>query len=171
MSVEDIVDKVKDITSSTTRLIVLTGGEPFLQPKISELCWMLLGNNYKVQIETAGTICPPNLPLDHSNFIVICSPKTGKLNTNLERWIDAYKYIIKEKNYSDDDGLPIYSTQVEGVIQKLARPLNPTTPIYISPMDEYNEDQNRLNLLAVRNIALKYGYKISLQIHKLLNIP
>ena len=94
MSIDTIISKVKEITPFHTKLIVLTGGEPLLQPNVVELIRKLLDLDFKVQIETAGTVYPPGLPLNDRNFYIICSPKTGKLNPIIEKWISAYKYII-----------------------------------------------------------------------------
>ena len=170
LTVDEVINKVKEITPDHTKLIVITGGEPFLQPLLAELCIRFLEDHYSVQIETAGTLWLDNMPTNHPNFHIICSPKTGKLNPKLEQWISAYKYIIKDGYYSEEDGLPIMSTQIENKALKLARPLNRGIPIYIAPMDEYDESTNISNILAVKKIALQYGYRVSLQTHKILGV-
>lgn len=172
LSVEEIIEKINEVTPENCRLIVITGGEPLLQNKICDLINELLLLGYIVQIETAGIYFPPNLPVDDDHLYIICSPKTGKIANGLEPHIDAFKYIISHDNYSEDDGLPIYSTQIENTIQKLYRPTeHSNSVIYISPMDCYDEEVNKLNLKAVTKIALQFNYTISLQIHKILNLP
>jgi len=170
-TIDEIITKINEITPRNCKLIVITGGEPLLQNKICDLINTLLKFNYTVQIETAGIYFPPNFPINE-NLYIVCSPKTGKISNKLEPYINAFKYIISHDNYSEDDGLPIYSTQIENTIQKLYRPdINKNIPIYISPMDCYDDEINKLNLKAVTKIALQFNYIISLQIHKILNLP
>jgi organic radical activating enzyme len=168
LSVPDVYERILD-ANRLCKFVVITGGEPLLQPKIKELTVLLLSKNYTVQFETSGSIYV-DLPYEHKNLYIICSPKTGKLNPKLEPYINAYKYIIKEKNYSDEDGLPIYSTQIIDKFQKLARPYSEDSLVYLSPMDEYQDYQNKKNMIATRDLCLKYGYKLSLQIHKIVGV-
>jgi organic radical activating enzyme len=167
-SVSDIYEQILD-TNLFCKFAVLTGGEPLLQPKVKELIELLLSKKFTVQIETSGSVYL-DLPYDNKNLYIVCSPKTGKLNPKLEPHIHAYKYIISSWNYSDEDGLPIYSTQIENAKCHIARPIDENSLVYLSPMDEYDVDKNRLNMLAARDLCLKYGYKLSLQIHKIVGV-
>jgi organic radical activating enzyme len=167
LTVDDAIVKIRDITPHHTKFVIITGGEPFLQPLLAELVNKLLDMKFVVQIETAGTLWIDKLHVNHPDFYIVCSPKTGKLNPKLEQWISAYKYIISKDNYDMDDGLP---NCINGIKTKLARPLSRTTPIYISPMDEYDIEKNKANITSVRNIALKFGYRVSLQTHKILGV-
>jgi organic radical activating enzyme len=169
LSINETLEKIEKITPDHTRLIVITGGEPFLQPLCSRLCRELLNLHYTVQIETSGSVWLDDLPVTNTNFHIVCSPKTGKLHPKLEQWIKAYKYIISSDNHSENDGLPIINPQTNKFI-KLARPISKGIPIYISPMDEYDKDKNKENLNTIKNISLKYGYRISLQVHKYLGV-
>ena len=172
MDIDEIIQKVYEIKDKYNhcKLIVITGGEPLLQPKsadlINELC--MCDPEWHIQIETSGVQCPLNLNLGHENLYIVCSPKTSKIHERLIPRIDDYKYIISSDNYAEDDGLPLinYST-------KVARPRNEDigyVGIYISPMDQYDNDKNKKNLASVRDISLKYGYTVSLQIHKILGV-
>lgn len=169
MSVETILQKVKDITPETTSVIVITGGEPFLQPKLKDLVVELLDLNFIVQIETAGTLYI-DLPYEDENLMVICSPKTGKLNSKLEEKIHSYKYVISSLNYDEEDGLPNYCPFKSNSLVKVARPKNLNADIYISPMDEYDKEQNLENMNLVTELCLKHGYVLSLQIHKIIGV-
>ena len=71
---------------------------------------------------------------------------------------------------SSKDGLPVIGTQVRGVKLNLARPTT-LAPVYIQPCDEYCEDANRTNRNLAAQIAMRYGYRLSLQIHKELGLP
>jgi len=169
LTVEEIYEKVMEVKPEFCNLIIITGGEPLLQPKSADLINFLLDKGFVVQIETAGTHFPNGLNVGHPNLTIICSPKTGKLNQELEKHISHYKYIISSRNVSDVDGLPIIYTNNSKV--RVSRPSKDFTgTIYISPMDEYDKKLDKRNLQLVTKIAMQYGYTISLQTHKILNV-
>jgi len=192
MDVRSIVDQVKWYGDNFD-LVVLTGGEPFRQNFIP-LVEVLNHNGYRVQVETAGTLWladalrqfrPGNDPSKRNT--IVCSPKTGSLNPAIVPYIDAYKYIINEEDYSvdvGDDGLPVMSTQVPGERLKLARP-HPSFPrakIYLQPCFHYldytddcdyvaDEEKNSTNRELATSLALMHGYTLCLQVHKLVGLP
>ena len=43
-------------------------------------------------------------------------------------------------------------------------------PVYIQPMDEYDEAKNKDNIELVKKLVLEEGYFLSLQTHKILGI-
>ncbi len=53
---------------------------------------------------------------------------------------------------------------------KLIPKLECSKPIYVQPIDSYNQQQNLLNQKYTMKVALKYGYIYSIQQHKILNI-
>ncbi len=138
------------------KLIVITGGEPFLQP-IENLCDQLIKAKYKVQIETNGTIYREINP----EVFIICSPKAGITgysiirNDILDR-VSALKFIISkfDNNYNF---VPEYKEYEE-------------KEIYIQPMDELCENKNKENLNYCIDLSLKKGYKLSLQLHKIIGV-
>lgn len=137
-------------------LVVITGGEPFLQP-IETLCQALLAAGFKIQIETNGTLYR-ELP---ASVDIICSPKhNGKgyfpVRADLLARINALKFIISASN-------PHYST-IADVGQ------DPDMPVYVQPMDEYNAQKNQANLKRATELACQYGYRLSLQIHKIIGL-
>lgn len=138
-------------------LVVITGGEPLRQP-IEMLCEELIKSGFLVQIETNGTIFR-NLPKEVK---IVCSPKTSNkkyfpIRPDLAKRISAFKFIISANDQS-------YMQ-----ISELAK-LNPEIPIYLQPMDEYNQAKNQANLQLTSELCQKYGYLLSLQIHKILKI-
>lgn len=152
-----IIEEVEKLSGNRRKLVVITGGEPMRQ-NIIPLCEKLLSLGYQVQIETNGTIFRP-LPNEVS---IICSPKaTAKKYNNihpelLER-ITALKFIIAAD-------LPIYND-----VPELGQQTH-QLPVYVQPMDQYDPIKNQANIKHALAIANKYGYRISLQIHKILNI-
>jgi organic radical activating enzyme len=178
--------KVEDILRLTRNhvapLIVLTGGEPMRQ-NITELCMGLLEQGKIVQVETAGSFWidgQSNRGWKHvvanHRFKIVCSPKTPAINSTLSNFVDAYKYIISIDTIIDHDGLPIMNTQESGGrAHKLARPPAgfPREDVYLQPMDEHADDPmvNAANAQLCRDLAMKHGYRVSTQLHKLWRMP
>lgn len=158
ISLAKIIEKITELSENKKyNLVVITGGEPFRQP-ISTFCEELIKLGFLVQIETNGTIFR-EVPKEVK---IICSPKiiNGKyhpLRPDLLEKIDAIKFIISasKKEYSD--------------ICEIGQ--NKKIPIYLQPMDEYDDEKNRANIDLTLKLAKKYGARISLQLHKILNIP
>jgi 7-carboxy-7-deazaguanine synthase len=156
----EILTQVKNLAKKHVRnLVVITGGEPLRQP-IGKLCEELVKAKFKVQIETNGTIFR-QLP---RQVKIICSPKVtnGKyhaIRPDLLKRINAVKFIISanDKNY-------------ENIGTEIAKQLGKKIPIYVQPMDEYDEEKNRRNLQRVVKLAEENGYLVSLQTHKILQI-
>ncbi len=158
ISLAKIIEKITELSENKKyNLVVITGGEPFRQP-ISLFCEELIKLGFLVQIETNGTIFR-EVPKEVK---IICSPKiiNGKyhaLRPDLLQRIDAIKFIISasKKEYSD--------------ICEIGQ--SKEIPIYLQPMDEYDDEKNRANIDLTLKLAKKYGARISLQLHKILNIP
>jgi organic radical activating enzyme len=172
MGIDEVVGKVKDLSikksphltplpqgegTLTHNLIVITGGEPFRQP-IEKLCEKLLGEGYKIQIETNGTLFR-KLP---DAVDIVCSPKNNgngyfPIRDDLLQRINAFKFIISAHN-------PLYNN-VGDVGQNIYN-----TPVYVQPMDEYSPEKNQANIALTLKIAAENGYRISLQTHKILGV-
>lgn len=139
------------------KLVVITGGEPLLQP-IENLSLELIKKKFLVQIETNGTIYR-KLP---KAVKIICSPKnsSGKyypIRQDLLPRINAFKFLISAND-------PRYS-KVSEVGQSQYQ-----IPVFVQPIDEYDQEKNQQNLQKTLAIANQFGYHISLQLHKILKI-
>ena len=159
IKVEDILFKIHDwLSSSPTKLIVITGGEPFRQ-NICRLVDILFADGFRVQIETNGTMFLPEID---SRVDIICSPKVvnGKYLKPREDLLAralALKFLISERVVG-------YSTVPDWVSEFRGE-------VFVQPMDEYNEDFNSGNRKLAVDIAMSYGYRLSIQTHKILDIP
>jgi hypothetical protein len=155
-------------------LVVITGGEPLLQ-NIVPLVLDLNLHGISVSVETAGTLFDPELPTvfsptrDIAGNLIVCSPKTPKINSDLEGLVGAWKYIIRHGNVGPG-GIPNMSTQQQGTHTNLFMPRDITVPVYVQPMDEGDELKNRLNVEATAQVALRFGHRMSVQIHKLAGL-
>jgi 7-carboxy-7-deazaguanine synthase len=162
IKVDEIIQQVEELSLNSNQqrvrdLIVITGGEPMLQP-IAKLCNLLLRKKFKIQIETNGTIYR-KIPLAVE---IICSPKTtrGKyypINPNLLKRIKAFKFLISANNPNYHD-IANYAKEQKKI------------PIFIQPIDEYDQKKNQQNIQRIVDLSMQNGYLVSLQIHKILNI-
>jgi organic radical activating enzyme len=102
----------------------------------------------------------------------VLSPKTPEVSPAVRVRTFAWKYIIAAGQTADDDGLPIASTQNLARI-RLARPLVmfPRTSIYVQPMDVQPPSAQAANIKEAVRVARVYGYRLSLQQHKILELP
>ena len=163
---QELIDRVASTAAPRCDLVVLTGGEP-LRQDVGPLIEGLLGRGYRVQIETNGTLWV-DLPED-PRVTVVCSPKTARLDPNLEARIDAYKYILAAGEVDPEDGLPIMNTQRVGRAQRLARPRE-GVPVWVQPRDDQDPSLNQANLKAATSSAMQHGHRLGLQLHKIVGL-
>ena len=161
-NVEALIAEIMNMKEATpchgqNPLVVITGGEPFRQ-NITKICTLLHAQNFMVQIETNGTLyreLPPQIS-------IICSPKVVNnkfhaIREDILPTITAFKFIISSNH-------PVYNNVPDVGQSKY------NIPIYLQPMDEYDHEKNRQNTLHTLELAKKYGYRLSLQTHKIWNI-
>lgn len=193
-----VIQEMKSV-DEPPHLVVITGGEPLRQnlvPFLRELLQQYVAafNSHAltVEVETSGSTWTPlstteNGTLDiycagggydgmgHLRFIV--SPKTPRLHKMFFSRVRPYalKYIVSAAQaYNEDTGLPTQSTQrKERVLHPGLFPPPDSFPrhrVFVQPMDEYDEDQNRANREWAAKVAMRYGYRVSIQTHKLLGV-
>lgn len=197
--VEDVMETVthKNPSGGVCSLVVITGGEP-LRQEIGKLCHALVFEGYDVQIETAGTLWPSSLDespvadmIAARKITFVCSPKTGVVNKNVEEHCRDWKYIIQAGGCDDGpggDGLPMFSTQKGNRPMTVFRPSRHEDQIWLQPMDEYkhyehpsinpgrpcmvqDEEKTASNMRYAAELAMRFGYRITLQTHKILELP
>ncbi len=154
---------------------VLTGGEPLLQciPLLMEEAPL----DWRFQVETAGTVWPAGLEqaIEDERLTLVCSPKTGNVHAMVKANTLFWKYIVSADDLGSPDGLPNMSTQVRGKVLPLYRPsaadLEEDPVIYVQPRDDQDAEANARNLEAAATIAMRHGYRLSVQVHKLVGLP
>jgi 7-carboxy-7-deazaguanine synthase len=157
----DLGAVLKKITHHAARvrdLVVITGGEP-LRQEIAPLCRELLARGLRVQIETNGTLWR-ELP---AGVHIVCSPKATEggyhaLRPDLLARVDALKFIISATDAA---------YRVVAEVGQAAHNI----PVYVQPMDVGEENANRANRDRAAMLAQQNGYRLSLQMHKILGIP
>lgn len=176
-----------------TRLVVITGGEPMRQ-NIAPLVRALLNTHFAhddgehgvVQIETSG-VCGPQEDLTEflrrGELVYVVSPKTPGCHPYFDdldlRHYVHWKYVIKDTDAHPVDGLPyhdIQRRQPDALMRSDARihihrPLSlARRNIWVSPCDEYDVLRNDLNRQRAAAVCLSHGYRLSLQVHKILGL-
>ncbi len=154
MPVDAIVESVVNTAGDCAALVVLTGGEPLRQNSVP-LCQRLIAKGLRVQIETNGTLFRP-MP---EGVEIVCSPKPtaegyAPIRPDLWPYIVALKFLVSASH-------PRYRSvpPIAGV------------PVYVQPMDEMDPQKNTANLAFAQALVLTHGYRLSLQLHKILEIP
>lgn len=182
MSIQEVAEECR---SYAHKVVVLTGGEPCMQ-NITPLIEMLVTFGLRTQIETAGTVYPSGLAelkirLPFLAPMIIISPKTPSIHPLMNKLADAFKYLVSTQDEYTGCGIPITNTQGAHKRAALAPPSERALAegmVFLQPVDVYlcnslsvhDRSKNEANQdLAVR-LCMTHGYRLSLQIHKLLNL-
>jgi 7-carboxy-7-deazaguanine synthase len=156
-------------------LVVITGGEP-LRQSIGQFVTDLISMGLSVQIESNGVFAPDpvlartfdSLRNDPETLRLVVSPKTSRINEVTARYAHAFKYVLDCESVDERDGLPIKALE-HPASTGVARP-KPGKPVYLNPFDAQDEERNLLNLRAAAASAMKHGYILGVQIHKLIGL-
>lgn len=166
-AVHDATDKMF-IGLRKRPLIVITGGEPLRQniwPAVREL----IKNEFiNVQIETNGTVWQDDA--EHViTTTIVCSPKKSYIEPSLRPLVKHLKYVLEAGKVHPEDGLPTATMGYGGTV---ARPWPGFTgTIWVQPLDAKDDVQNAANVAACVESCKKFGYRMSLQTHKLMQVP
>ena len=100
LSIDQIIGQVK---SYKINLVEITGGEPLLQKEVFPLMESLLKNEFKVMLETSGSLSIENVPTEVIKIIDLKCPGSGEENKNLWKNLshltskDEIKFVIADK--------------------------------------------------------------------------
>ena len=177
--------------SPIPNLLVITGGEPMRQ-NISPFVRAAQRSFEMIQVETAGIHYPPNFPgFPHlgsevpllrsddppvpGEVSIVVSPKTGKLHPFIEENYLALKYIVGSDDLLDArNGLPRQAVSQRGELPSgtLYHPRpGDQRAVFLQPRDDQDAEKNRANRNLCVHLAMHFGYFVSIQQHKLLNLP
>lgn len=146
MTAIEIYNAVKDNFKS--KMISFTGGEPMLQLDAELL--ELFGLEYYIQVETNGSIAIPSNVVNYIHCLTV-SPKDAKrweqkIGHDLKFLVDKDDLDLLDEIYEDTD----------------------FTNYYLQPIDGDFLNENRQRCLEL--IKVHPEWKISMQIHKILNV-
>jgi len=161
------------------RFFVFTGGEPMLQEigalfRHEKLAKMLF------QVETAGSVWPREDMRVDGRVSIVCSPKTHGVAAEIRHMASDsnpylfFKYLISSTDKIDEEtGIPIVDTQKGGKPLILYHPPQlklAKRRIYLQPMDENDDAKNAANAKRAAELCMRYGYRLSLQLHKIVGL-
>lgn len=186
---------VKDIAINLGGLakhVVITGGEPFRQPKaLLKVVRELLENGHTIDIETNGTLRfgkgMVDLVLDHDELTIICAPKSPMIGGDALVYSTACKLLINAEA-QDDDGWPteILGGQHLGI--RKARPFDIRVKeafikladkgmAFVHPEDvaleagQYVSAKNDANMKAAAEFVIANpAFKLGVQLHKVYGL-
>lgn len=173
MPVTDVVTEVyrQFGPDRVSRLVVISGGEPFRQD-INEFVCELLSEGFRVQVETNGTLYQQLDAFGDTDLTIVCSPKTGAINKKLAPYINALKYVATADALRlSADGLPRHALEHPNNGGLARPPKNFAGTVYLQPVDSQDPVENRANQEAVVSACLKFGHRLCLQIHKHIGVP
>lgn len=162
-------------------VLVVTGGEPLLQPHLGDWLASQVGRWRAVQIETNGTAFR-ELPRD---VVVVVSPKCAEKDGRATRYLtpraamleraDALKFVVEEHGpYAD---VPRFALDWRARTGR---------EVYVSPMNRYRErptgvvsafsgrldsEKNARNHAHAASLALRHGLRFQVQAHLYAQVP
>ena len=167
------------------KLMILTGGEPFLQSNSIDLMDAFLNTGWTVQTETNGYFWNEQFQkfADMNSFFplfIVVSPKVNMrkvypdINKDLLKYSTCLKILVEDKldspyqcipqfahNYTKDLHKPVY---VSGITVYKKEP-HPNEEISSFFSDCIDQEKSIRNYKYAKQLAMHYGYRLSLQSH------
>src|SRR5262245_23299971 len=173
LTLHTIIDRIVDMQRIVPcGLTVITGGEPTRQ-NITLLITKLIKGDMVVQIESNGVLGIPEELTPHilsGALTWVVSPKTSHIHASCKH-ASCFKYVLSSEWVDPEDGLPAVALGHKAT-PRVARPPNEFRGIiYVSPCDDGDPVSNDANLIAARESVLRYNYRMTFQLHKLLRLP
>ena len=159
MTEEQIVEKVREV-GGPCRWVVLTGGEPFIQP-VGPLIGVLRGVGYRVQVETNGTV-----PLPAKTQTLPHNAPTG-----VDPWLPDH-LTLSPKETPPQQALVALATEIKVVVRDendVKRAVEgewPDVPVYLQPVSNRKEATD----LCAKAILKHPHLRLSMQVHKLIGL-
>lgn len=172
-STPELISEIEKLTNGWyNKTVVITGGEPTLQLRKREnyeFILTLITLKYTVCIETNGTFSFEECPLLETLYYY----KKGHITVSPK----ALQKNIDNGNASDISHLKLREgTDLKVIVPthfdlKELKDKTDFTNYYVQPMDNQDGNIGNNNLNLALELANKYGYKLSVQTHKLIGLP
>lgn len=156
MTFDQIFESIKRYK---TNLVEITGGEPLLQKNVIPFIESLLLQNYKVLLETSGSISIKDVPKDVVIIMDIKCPGSGESDKNFWQNLDYLKSSDQIKFVIADRNDYLWAKEI---VEKYD--LNDRFIVLFSPVFEYDVATKVADWILEDNINVK----LNLQLHKIL---
>lgn len=161
MSVGKIVDEIRKLR---VKSVCITGGEPLIQEEVYTLIYELVCLGYAVSIETNGTVeIQDTMRRSYKYVMDVKCPSSGVCYKNLFSNLailhpsDEVKFVIAdEEDYN--------------FMKKTLRQYPTKAKVLLSPMFDYNLKQTIGKDLCDWVLRDKLNVRLSLQVHKFLDV-
>jgi 7-carboxy-7-deazaguanine synthase len=157
-SIDDIVNYCK---KQNIKNITLTGGEPLIQDDIKELINELIKNDFRVEIETNGSISIKDYLNDNISFTLDYKLPTSLMEHMMN--VDNYNYVTKKDSIKFVCGDKNDLDKMIFIIKKYN--LIDKTNVIISPVYGKIDLASIVDYMILNNLN---DVKFSLQIHKII---
>lgn len=159
LSTFDIVRKVVELGN---RSVIITGGEPTIQPGIDDLLLELRTAGYWIALETNGIVAPTRPEL--YDYIAV-SPKPQYLS----------RYLDDQMLHQANEVRIVATTDEIVAFCRVMRTRIKAENYYISPLEEdgkihYRRAMNLLKKVNKLDVGLLPPWSLSIQMHKILGI-
>lgn len=151
LDVNAVIAKISDYQC---QLVVITGGEPFLQWEsgLKTLEQELLTKGYQLQYETSGKVEIP----ETAQGTIVCSPKFIEnqwqfIPGNCSR-VDAFKFVVDDDTYNIEAFINTFNIHNE--------------KIWLMPLGAKKADQIK-KMPGIWEYSVKKGYQFSPRLHVL----
>ena len=160
LTLESVLQRVKDAGPQN---VVVTGGEPLEHPALVPLVTALHAVARRVEVETAGTAMPPDLPVDQWNVSLKLAHSGVPLERRLvaaaiERFRDLgawFKFVVGDER------------DVDEVLAIQSRHALPSDRILLMPLGLRREEQQAL-MPEVISWCTRHGFRFSPRLHILV---
>lgn len=149
LNIEDVLGELQ------SKNVVITGGEPCINPEFTNLVNSLMTQGYKVNVETSGIKYLECL----DNVWVTLSPKehltdNGKIDSGILKRVNELKIVVSSLDDFSYYQNIIYWCKLKDI------------PVYLQP--EWSKKDEILGLIV--ELANKHNIKVSSQVHKLIGV-
>lgn len=156
MNVMKVVEEIEKLGDESS-IIVITGGEPFMQKEeLFDLVDELNKLDYVVQIETSGKVA---FDFHDVEMEIVCSPKQydGEFVVSKEAIenSDYFKFVVENKE------------EMYNVVDFIVKNNIPADTVYIMPKGMTKEEQER-TLPIVAELCMKYTLTLCPRLHIML---
>lgn len=155
MSIKAVIDKIKKFTCTN---ICITGGEPLIQNDTVKLINSLLQKNYKICLETNGSISIKKL-VGKKSLIISLDIKCPSSGTHEQMNFKNISYLSKK----DQLKFIIKNKKDYEYAKKILKIFTPSCPVFFLPVWGTNKKR-----LASWILDDKLTVRLSLQLHKII---